>query len=216
MKPASTAAIGTSEVDLLAKQLNDTGDIAVVSAAASATNQNAWIGYMKQELKKYPNMHLVSVVYGNDDPTTASQVTSGLLQKYPHLKGIISPTTVGIVAAAGVLDTPQYRGKVALTGLGTPLSMKKIPRRRRNSQGVRALESGKAGLSRGLRSGQPRFQEDHQRQRSVEHRRASWGRTPSALIRRSCWDHPSCQISRTSTSSTSKQPPFSGHGWAAA
>jgi rhamnose transport system substrate-binding protein len=123
---ASTAAIGTSEVDLLAKQLNDTGDIAVVSAAASATNQNAWIGYMKQELKKYPKMHLVSVVYGNDDPTTASQVTTGLLQKYPNLKGIISPTTVGILAAAGVLDTPQYRGKVALTGLGTPLSMKKF------------------------------------------------------------------------------------------
>jgi rhamnose transport system substrate-binding protein len=123
---ASTAAIGTSEVDLLAKQIGDKGDIAVVSAAASATNQNAWIGYMKQELKKYPNMHLVSVVYGNDDPTTATQVTSGLLQKYPNLKGIISPTTVGIAAAAGVLDTPQYRGKVQLTGLGTPLSLKKF------------------------------------------------------------------------------------------
>jgi len=123
---ASTAAIGTSEVDLLAKQIGDKGDIAVVSAAASATNQNAWIGYMKQELKKYPNMKLVSVVYGNDDPTTASQVTSGLLQKYPNLKGIISPTTVGIAAAAGVLDTPQYRGKVKLTGLGTPLSLEKF------------------------------------------------------------------------------------------
>jgi rhamnose transport system substrate-binding protein len=123
---ASTAAIGTSEVDLLAKQLGGKGDIAIVSAAASATNQNAWIGYMKQELKKYPNMHLVSIVYGNDDPTTASQVTSGLLQKYPNLKGIISPTTVGIAAAAGVLDTPQYRGKVKLTGLGTPLSLKKF------------------------------------------------------------------------------------------
>ena len=53
---ASTAAIGTSEVDILAKELNDTGQIAIVSAAASATNQNAWIGYMKQELKKYPKM----------------------------------------------------------------------------------------------------------------------------------------------------------------
>jgi rhamnose transport system substrate-binding protein len=53
-------------------------------------------------------------------------VTSGLLQKYPNLKGIISPTTVGIAAAAGVLDTPQYRGKVKLTGLGTPLSLKKF------------------------------------------------------------------------------------------
>jgi rhamnose transport system substrate-binding protein len=123
---ASTAAIGTSEVDLLAKQLGSKGDIAIVSAAASATNQNAWIGFMKQELKKYPNMHLVSIVYGNDDPTTATQVTNGLLQKYPNLKGIISPTTVGIAAAAGVLDTPQYRGKIKLTGLGTPLSLKKF------------------------------------------------------------------------------------------
>lgn len=123
---ASTAQIGTSEVDVLAKQINSTGDIAIVSAAASATNQNAWIGYMKQELKKYPNMHLVSTVYGNDDPTTATQVTQGLLQHYPNLKGIISPTTVGILAAAQVLDTPKYRGKIALTGLGTPDSLKKF------------------------------------------------------------------------------------------
>ena len=123
---ASTAEIGTSEVDVLAKQINSSGDIAIVSAAASATNQNAWIGYMKQQLKKYPNMHLVSTVYGNDDPTTATQVTQGLLQHYPNLKGIISPTTVGILAAAQVLDTAKYRGKIALTGLGTPDSLKKF------------------------------------------------------------------------------------------
>src|SRR5580658_5269534 len=123
---ASTAEIGTSEVDLLAKELHDTGEIGIVSAAATATNQNAWIGYMKQELKKYPKMKLVSIVYGNDDPTTATQVTQGLLQQYPDLKGIISPTTVGILAAAQVLDTPKYRGKIALTGLGTPDSLKKF------------------------------------------------------------------------------------------
>jgi rhamnose transport system substrate-binding protein len=122
---ASTSAIGTSEVDLLAKEIGSSGQIAIVSAAASATNQNAWIGYMKTELKKYPNMKLVSTVYGNDDPATATQVTQGLLQQYPNLKGIISPTTVGVLAAAGVLDTAKYRGKVALTGLGTPNSMKK-------------------------------------------------------------------------------------------
>jgi rhamnose transport system substrate-binding protein len=123
---ASTAQIGTSEVDVLAKQLNDTGQIAIVSAAASATNQNAWIGYMKQQLKKYPKMSLAAVVYGNDDPTTSTQVTQGLLQQYPNLKGIISPTTVGIAAAAAVLDTAKYRGKIALTGLGTPDEMKKF------------------------------------------------------------------------------------------
>jgi rhamnose transport system substrate-binding protein len=123
---ASSQAIGTSEVDLLAKETGGSGQIAIVSAAASATNQNAWIGYMKQELKKYPKMQLVSTVYGNDDPTTSTQVTQGLLEQYPNLKGIISPTTVGVAAAAAVLDTPKYRGKVQLTGLGTPDSMKKF------------------------------------------------------------------------------------------
>jgi len=123
---ASTADIGTTEVDILAKEINDTGQIAIVSAAASATNQNAWIGYMKTELKKYPKMSLATVVYGNDDPTTSTQVTQGLLQQYPNLKGIISPTTVGIAAAAAVLDSAKYRGKIALTGLGTPDEMKKF------------------------------------------------------------------------------------------
>ena len=122
---ASSQAIGASEVDLLAKEIHDSGEIGIVSAAASATNQNTWIGYMKQQLKKYPKMKLVSTVYGNDDPTTATQVTQGLLQHYPNLKGIISPTTVGVLAAAQVLDTSKYRGKVALTGLGTPVAMKK-------------------------------------------------------------------------------------------
>jgi rhamnose transport system substrate-binding protein len=122
---ASTAEIGTSEVDLLAKELHSTGEIGIVSAAATAPNQNAWIGFMKQQLKKYPKMKLVSIVYGNDDPPTATQVTQGLLEKYPNLKGIISPTTVGILAAAQVVDTPKWKGKVIVTGLGTPLEMKK-------------------------------------------------------------------------------------------
>lgn len=122
---ASTAEIGTSEVDVIAKEINNTGQIGIVSAAATATNQNAWIGFMRQELTKFPNVKLVSTVYGNDDPPTATQVTEGLLEHYPNLKGIISPTTVGILAAAQVVDTPQWKGKVLVTGLGTPDEMKK-------------------------------------------------------------------------------------------
>jgi rhamnose transport system substrate-binding protein len=122
---ASAQQLGASEVDLLAAQIHDTGDIAIVSASASDTNQNTWITYMKQELAaKYPNMKLVATVYGNDDTATSTQVTQGLLEQYPDLKGIISPTTVGIAAAAAVLDTAKYRGKIALTGLGTPDEMK--------------------------------------------------------------------------------------------
>ena len=122
---ATASGIANVEVDGIAKDIGKSGKIAILSAAASATNQNAWIALMKVRLKKYPAVKLVSTVYGNDDPTTSTQVAQGLLQQYPDLKGIISPTTVGIAAAAAVLDTPQYRGKVKLTGLGTPNSLRK-------------------------------------------------------------------------------------------
>ncbi|MBL7488328.1 substrate-binding domain-containing protein [Frankia sp. AgB1.9] len=122
---ADTQTIGTSEVDLLAKEINSTGQIAILSAAASATNQNAWIGYMKQQLAKYPNMKLVSTVYGNDDPATSLTVLQGLLSAYPDLKGIISPTTVGISTAAQYLSTHKdVASKVTLTGLGLPSEMR--------------------------------------------------------------------------------------------
>ena len=45
------------------------------------------------------------------------------LQKYPKLAGIISPTTVGILAAAQVVDAAGKKGKVIVTGLGTPNAM---------------------------------------------------------------------------------------------
>jgi rhamnose transport system substrate-binding protein len=122
---ANTEQIGTSEVDLLAKEIGSKGDIAILSAAATATNQNAWIGYMKSQLKKYPNMKLVSTVYGNDDPATSLTVLQGLLTAYPNLRGIISPTTVGISTAAQYLDKHKIpNSKLALTGLGLPSQMK--------------------------------------------------------------------------------------------
>jgi rhamnose transport system substrate-binding protein len=122
---ANTEQIGTSEVDLLAKEINSTGQIAILSAEATATNQNAWIGYMKQELTKYPNMKLVSTVYGNDDPATSLTVLQGLLSAYPNLAGIISPTTVGISTAAQYLDNHKsLLSHLTLTGLGLPSQMK--------------------------------------------------------------------------------------------
>jgi rhamnose transport system substrate-binding protein len=123
---ANTEQIGTSEVDLLASEIHDSGQIAILSAAATATNQNAWIGYMKQELKKFPKMKLVSTVYGNDDPATSLTVLQGLLSAYPNLAGIISPTTVGISTAAQYLDTHKsLLSHLHLTGLGLPSQMKK-------------------------------------------------------------------------------------------
>jgi rhamnose transport system substrate-binding protein len=120
---AAAEDLGRSEVQLLAKQLGDAGgQIAILSATPNATNQNTWIKFMKDELSKPENskLKLVKTAYGNDDDQKSFEETQGLLQAYPDLKGIISPTTVGIAAAARYLQGSKYKGKVKLTGLGTP------------------------------------------------------------------------------------------------
>lgn len=122
---ASTEGIAEAQADNIAKEIGSKGDIAILSATANATNQNAWNKAMVTYLgSKYPDIHVVATVYGNDDDQTSYDDTAALVQKYPNLKGIVSPTTVGIAAAARYLSTSQYKGKVALTGLGTPNAMR--------------------------------------------------------------------------------------------
>ena len=122
---ATAEGIAKVQVDLITEQIGDKGEIAILSAAANATNQNAWIDMMKAELEaNHPDVKLVDVVYGDDDDQTSFDKTAALLSDHPNLKGIISPTTVGISAAARYLSTSKSKGKVALTGLGTPDQMR--------------------------------------------------------------------------------------------
>src|SRR5439155_23527798 len=125
--PTTNKGIGAFQVRWLASQIKYKGQFAILSATPTSGNQNTWIKFMKLELKKkiYKGMKLVKIAYGNDNPTDSAKQTQSLLQAYPKLKGIISPTTVGIQAAAQVL---QQKGKcktVALTGLGLPNDMRK-------------------------------------------------------------------------------------------
>ncbi|WP_136040955.1 MULTISPECIES: rhamnose ABC transporter substrate-binding protein [unclassified Microbacterium] len=122
---ADSEGIAKVQIDQIAEQIGGAGEIAVLSASANATNQNAWIELMKEYVASdYPDITIVETVYGDDDDQTSFDKTAALLQSHPELKGIVSPTTVGIAAAARYLSTSDYKGKVALTGLGTPNQMR--------------------------------------------------------------------------------------------
>jgi rhamnose transport system substrate-binding protein len=125
----TTQLVGENQVESIAKQIGNKGEIAILSATANATNQNAWIKVMKDELKsnpKYKDIKLVKIAYGDDDDQKSFQETQGLIQAYPDLKGIISPTTVGVAAAARYLSSSPEKGKIKLTGLGFPNQMRKF------------------------------------------------------------------------------------------
>jgi len=127
VSPPSAQAIGAFQVEWIGAQTGYKGEIAILSATPTAANQNTWIKFMKAALKKpkYKNLKLVKVAYGNDNPTDSAKETQSLLQAYPNLKGIISPTTVGISSAAQVLQQENKCKTVALTGLGLPDQMRK-------------------------------------------------------------------------------------------
>ncbi|MDB5561125.1 MAG: rhamnose transporter substrate-binding protein [Hyphomicrobiales bacterium] len=125
--PVDFTKTGPGQVELLGSMINYEGDIAILSATTDAPDQNTWIAAMNDALKtnpKYAKMKLVATVYGDDDPQKSTTEAEALLSKYPNLKGIISPTTVGVAAAAQVLQSAGKAATIKLTGLGTPNQMR--------------------------------------------------------------------------------------------
>ena len=126
LNPSNNALIGSKCVQMMAKTLKNEGDVAILSATSQATNQNIWIEEMKKEWMKpdYAKMKLVTTVYGDDVADKSYRETQGLIKAFPNLKGIIAPTSVGIVAAAKAVVDAGLAGKVYVTGLGLPSEMK--------------------------------------------------------------------------------------------
>ncbi|MCV3737174.1 rhamnose ABC transporter substrate-binding protein [Rhizobium sp. TRM96647] len=124
LNPSSSALIGNMCVKMAADNLPDgKGDVAILSATATSTNQNVWIEEMKKVLPNYPGVNIVTTVYGDDLADKSYRETQGLIQSYPDLKAIIAPTSVGIVAAAQAVSDAGKTGQINVTGLGLPSEM---------------------------------------------------------------------------------------------
>lgn len=124
--PAESSRIGTAEVDWIAEAIGSKGSVAILTPA-NAANQTAWIAAMGPYLtKKYPNMSwaggsLEKATFFANDPTTSAAAFAAILAQYPDIAGIISPTTVGVLAAA--VEKKAKGAKVKVTGLGLPSEM---------------------------------------------------------------------------------------------
>ena len=123
LNPSSSALIGNTIIKLAADHLPEGGDVAVLSATTTSTNQNTWIEEMNKVAGNYPNVKVVGTVYGDDLADKSYREAQGLMQTYPDLKAIIAPTSVGIVAAAQAVTDAGKIGQVNVTGLGLPSEM---------------------------------------------------------------------------------------------
>ena len=123
--PSSSPLIGEKLVKMTEQVVGNSGEIAMLSATAQATNQNIWIDEIKKLLAQpaYNGLKLVSVVYGDDQTDKSYREAQGLFKSYPNLKAIIAPTTVGIAAAAKAVQDEKMVGQIFVTGLGLPSEM---------------------------------------------------------------------------------------------
>ena len=113
-------------VDSIFDMAGGEGEFAVLSASSTATNQNAWIAAMKVIIDgndKYSKLNWVETVYGDDEAQKSTDEMQNLMTKYPNLKVVCCPTTVGILAAAKVVANDPSCG-IKVAGLGLPSEMK--------------------------------------------------------------------------------------------
>ncbi|MEJ5171805.1 MAG: substrate-binding domain-containing protein [Fimbriimonadales bacterium] len=124
---ASAEQIGTALVDTLVKDIGGKdvrGEVAIITATATAANQNEWIVHIKERLKAYPNLRLGSVVPSNEDQKLAFQAAQDLIKASPDLRGILAISSTAFPGAAEGIKQAGKAGKVQVTGLSTPNDMR--------------------------------------------------------------------------------------------
>lgn len=116
---ATPQAIGETLVDEAARLMNGKGEFAVVTGALTSANQNEWIVWIRDRLKKYPGMKLAKIVPSDDDRDRAFAETQTLMKANPAIR-LFMGISVPAVPGAGEAVKQSGRKDVFVTGLSLP------------------------------------------------------------------------------------------------
>jgi rhamnose transport system substrate-binding protein len=119
--------IGQSLVDVLAEQMGGKGKAVIVTGSATSPNQNAWMKAMHARLaERYPDIALLETLVSDEDQAKAGQLSRDVLASQPDLAGIWAITSMALPAAAKAVRDSGRSGKVAVTGLSVPSTMREF------------------------------------------------------------------------------------------
>ena len=117
---ATPQAIGNALIDESARVMHGNGELAIITGALSAANQNLWISFMRQRIaEKYPQLKLLTVRPSDDDRDKAFSETQTLLKVYPNIKVIVG-VSAPAVPGAGEAVKQSGRSDVKVIGLSLP------------------------------------------------------------------------------------------------
>ncbi len=115
---ATTQAIGFTLLDEAARVMHEKGEIAIITGALSAANQNLWISFIKERLAKYPNMKLVSIRPSDDDRDKAFSEAQTISKVYPDVQVMI---VISAPAVPGAAEAVKQSGRKDLLVIGLSL-----------------------------------------------------------------------------------------------
>ena len=116
---ATPQGIGYTLTDEAARIMGGQGEFAIITASLSAANQNEWIKYIRERLKKYPGMTLVAIQPSEGDRDRAFSETQTVLKVHPRVKVIMA---IAAPAVPGAAEAVKQSGRtdVKVTGLSLP------------------------------------------------------------------------------------------------
>jgi ABC-type sugar transport system substrate-binding protein len=118
---ATDEGLGTTIIDELVQRVGEDAKIGIVSGEATASNLNAWIGFMQSHAKeKYPKLTLLEPQYAGGTAQRAAQIASDLMTANPDIKGIIAVASSTCPGVAQAIETAGKTGTVVGTGYCSP------------------------------------------------------------------------------------------------
>jgi ABC-type sugar transport system substrate-binding protein len=118
---ATDEGLGFAIIDEMVKRVGDDAKIGIVSGEATASNLNAWIGFMQERAKaKYPKLKLLAPQFAGGTAQRAAQIATDLMTANPDLKGLIGVASTTCPGVAQAIETAGKIGKVVGAGYCSP------------------------------------------------------------------------------------------------
>lgn len=118
---ATDEGLGYAIIDELVKRVGDSAKIGIVSGEATASNLNAWIGFMKKRAaEKYPKLTLLEPQFAGGTAQRAAQIAGDLMAANPDLKGLIAVASTTCPGVGQAIETAGKIGKVVGAGYCSP------------------------------------------------------------------------------------------------
>lgn len=118
---ATDEGLGYTIIDEIVERAGEDATIGIVSGEATASNLNAWIGFMQERAAaEHPNATLLEPQFAGGTAERAAQLATDLIAANPELDAIIAVASSTCPGVAQAIETAGKVGTVIGTGYCSP------------------------------------------------------------------------------------------------